>query len=91
MYYYYYKSKIHLTVDQPSNYLNIEFLDQISRKELSKSCLSLSKLFLTATLENYIKKYNSLILDYRNTGCGVFKIRKVFALESTYPNEMIEF
>ena len=56
MYYYYYKSKIHLTVDQPSNYLNIEFLDQISRKELLKSCLSLSKLFLTATLENYIKK-----------------------------------
>ena len=55
-YYYYYKSKIHITVDQPSNYLNIEFLDQISRNELLKSCLSLSKLFLTATLENYIKK-----------------------------------
>ena len=33
--------------------------------------------------------------DYDNTGCGVFKwgvqIRKIFAYESTYSKEIIEF
>jgi len=35
----------------------------------------------------------SILKEYGNTGCGVFKqgykIRKIFELESTYPKEII--